>query len=530
MVLAAAATALATFSPSSAGAVEEVRVLAAVQVTEADPNPARTYSSPVLARDPRDPNRVVAAAAEIRSRRCGMLRSTDGGRSWERPDSDPVAEGYPFCFQTETGPTQAVAAFGGSGTLYYAYAGWDVADTDSGWPIGPGGGWRGNVSPILARSSDLGETWQTTVVRDARSQPAGSEENNRPVSTMVVDSTSGSADVVYLGWKVSHRDGRQLPVMAVSADGGETFSEPIDLTDGYLDDDANRARLAEAAGLDEVPPPEDAQYYWPDLTLGGDGTLYAVWNVRFGRGPQMDDTAAFLSISADRGESFTVIELSPATHTYRYPALDWSPLGGVEGTLHLVYEAETAQGIQWVNDVYHERSTDGGRTWSEPVRLSDDPTDALVGQYHPDLVIAPDGRVDVAWWDFRADATVGGFVNDVYLASTSDNGQSWSPNVRVTDRSIDRGSGVWYGNADIRQPPGLAATNAYTLIAWDDTRGEVAASDGQDIYSAAVQFEPLDRGASTAARAALGVAVGLALFGGLLLVAALARRRSAATA
>ena len=509
---------------SSLGAPEEARVLAAVHVTDADPNPSRTYSSPVMARDPRDPDRIVAAVAEIRSRTCNLLRSRDAGRSWEDPDTNPVAEGYPFCFQTETGPTQAVTAFGGDGTLYYAYAGWDIQDTQSEWPIGPGGGWRGNVTPVLARSADFGDSWETTVIRDARGLPGEEQENNRPVSSLVVDSTSGSRDIVYVGWKVTYRDGRQLPLVASSSDGGVTFSEPMDLTAGYFEDDDNRRRLAEAADLDDVPPASELLYYWPDLTLDREGTLYAVWNVRFGPGPQMDDTAAFLSTSRDGGRTFTVVELSPATETYRYPALQWSPVGGPQGTLHLVYETETPQGIQWVNDIYHERSTDGGVTWNEATRLSDDPADALVGQYHPDLIVAPHGRVDVAWWDFRNDATVGGFINDVYLASSSDNGDTWSENIRVTDRSIERRSGVWYGNADIRQPPGLVATDAYTVIGWDDTRGEVATTEGQDVYSAAVQFETLEAGTSSLVRVALGVAAGVAVFGAFLLVAAMSRR------
>ncbi len=202
----------------------------------------------------------------------------------------------------------------------------------------------------------------------------------------------------------------------------------------------------------------------------------------------MDDTAVFLSTSTDGGQTFSVTELSPATETFRYPALAWSSEGGPEGTLHLAYEAETPQEVTWVHDVYHERSTDGGATWSEPARLSDDPQDALTGQYHPDLVIAPDGRVDISWWDFRNDN--GNFANDVYLTTSADNGASWSANIRITDRSVGRRTGVWYGNADIRQPPGMVALDAFTLVAWDDTRNGDTASQTQDIYSSIVQYRP----------------------------------------
>jgi hypothetical protein len=504
------------------GAVEPVRVLQSVQATDNDPNPSRMYSAPDIAVDPENPQHVVAAAAEIRSRTCGLLRSRDWGRTWERPAATPTREGYPFCFQTETGPTQALAAFGRDSTLYYAYAGWDVEDTLSDWPIGRGGGWRGNVSPIVSRSSDLGDSWETTVVRDARGLEGSLQESNRPVSSLVVDTTSGSDDIVYLGWKATYRD-REAPLVAASTDGGRSFSAPFDLTAGYFEDPAQRERLATAAGLDEVPPAEEIQYYWPDLTLDDQGTLYAVWNARFGPGPQMDDTAAFLSTSTDGGQTFSVVELSPATETYRYPALEWSSQGGPDGTLHLVYEAETTQEITWVHDVYYEHSLDEGATWSEPTRLSDDPPDALTGQYHPDLAVAPDGRVDIAWWDFRNDA--GDFANDVYLASSSDNGTSWGENVRITDQAIGRRIGVWYGNADIRQPPGLVALDELSLLAWDDTRNGDEVSQTQDIYATAAQYEAVGSGTPRAAQFALAVASGLGLFGAVLFVVTAAKRK-----
>jgi hypothetical protein len=517
------AAALTIVSAAPSDAAEPVRVLQVVQATDDDPNPSRTYSAPVLAVDPSNPQNVVAAAAEIRSRTCGLLRSRDRGQTWEPSETAPTREGYPFCFQTETGPPQAVAAFGRDSTLYYAYAGWNVEDTLGGWPIGQGGGWRGNVSPILARSTDLGESWETTVVRDARGLEGERQEGNRPVSSLAIDVTSGSQDIVYVGWKATYRDGRQLPLMAASTDSGESFSAPIDLTAGYFNEAANRERLAAAAGLDEVPGAEEVIYYWPELTLDDRGTLYAIWNARFGPGPQMDDTAAFLSTSTDGGRTFSVSELSPATETFRYPALQWSDEGGPAGTLHLVYEAETPQEVTWVHDVYYERSTDGGATWSEPIRLSDDPPDALTGQYHPDLAVAPDGRVDIAWWDFRNDN--GNFANDVYLASSSDNGASWSENVRITDQAVGRRIGVWYGNADIRQAPGLVALDALSLVAWDDTRNGDAATQVQDIYTTAVQYEPIGASISRAALFWLAVASGLGLFGAVLFIVSAANRR-----
>lgn len=506
---------------SLAAGTDAPRITQAVKATDGDPTPTKVYASPVVVVDPRNPRTLVAVAAEIRSRTCGLLRSTDAGQTWVRPQRSLQPAPFPFCFQTETGPRQADIAFGRNGTLYYTYAGWDTQDTLSDWPIGTGGGWRGNVSVVLSRSDDLGETWESTIVRNARGFQGEQQENNRPVNSIVVDSGSGKEDIVYIGWKVTYRDRQGLRV-AVSTDGGKTFGEPVDLTAGYFDNDANRRRLAEGAKLTETPHQNRIMYYWPDMTVDADGTLYAVWNARFGPGPQMDDTGVFLSKSVDRGRSFTVTEISPAPQTYRYPMLQWTRRGGPEGTLHLAYEGATPQRIDWLFDVYHARSTDGGKTWSAPTRLSDDPPEALAGKYHPDLAIAPNGRIEVAWWDFRNDN--GDFATDVYLATSRDNGASWSRNVRVTDRSISRRIGVWYGNSDIRQAPGVVATNQFTLLGWDDTRNGDETTQRQDIYTGMLQYQRLGSGTSATVQYAVAAVAGLGVFGVVLLLLAMSRR------
>ena len=504
-------------------ATRPIRVTSGANATRDDVNPHRTYATPVIAVDPENPNHVVAVAAEIRSRTCGFVRSTDAGRTWTRPDASPTIDAYPFCFQTETGPAQAVVAFGRNGTVYYGYAGWDTGDSLSDWPIGQGGGWRGNVSVLVSRSTDLGESWQTTVVRNARGLQGDAQENNRPVSTLVVDTSSGPEDIVYVGWTATRRD-RNRPMAAVSRDGGRSFSEPIDLTGTYFEDESVRQSMARAAKVERTPAVAAIDFSWPALALDGEGNLYSVWAARIQRGPQLDNSGTYVSRSTDGGRTFTVKELTPIPDVLYYPVLAWSPGGGRQGTLHLVYEKEGPQGAKWVQDIFHMRSLDGGDTWSRPVMLNDDgEPQKLTGQFHPNIAVAPTGRIDVAWWDFRNDG--GNFANDVYLASSHDNGTSWSPNVRVTDRSIGRRIGVWYGNADIRQAPGMAATEDFTVLAWDDTRNGDGVNESQDIYSAVAQFNALAPTTPRAAQYGLAAASGVAVFGVILLLLSAARRR-----
>lgn len=81
-------------------------------------------------------------------------------------------------------------------------------------------------------------------------------------------------------------------------------------------------------------------------------------------------------------------------------------------------------------DVECVRSTDGGGTWSAPVRVNDDPPGDHAFQWFGTLSASPDGRLDAIWNDTRdgADST----VSAVYYATSTDGGATWSANERVT--------------------------------------------------------------------------------------------------
>jgi len=91
-------------------------------------------------------------------------------------------------------------------------------------------------------------------------------------------------------------------------------------------------------------------------------------------------------------------------------------------------------------------------------------------------------------------------------------------NVRVTDRSVSRRIGVWYGNSDIRQPPGVVATDKYTLVGWDDTRHGDETTQAQDIYAAMLQYERLGSSMSSSVQYVVAAAAGLGVLGLVLLV------------
>ncbi|MDQ3642044.1 MAG: glycoside hydrolase, partial [Actinomycetota bacterium] len=430
-----------------------------VRISVGDTTPTRTYSSPMIAADPENKDTVLATYAEMRTARCGVARSIDAGRTWKRLEATPSLPSYPFCFTPVCCPGgssvhQGHIAFGRNHTAYLALPGWDVQDGK-------------NFSVLLARSTDLGDTWSTTVVRDARGRAP--VETNRPVASIAVD-TRGVDDIVYVGWPHLRVGSSSLPMMGVSTDGGKTFGEPVSLMgDHFASEEARQVALVSRPTkvlpfITQPPTPPDqitADKFGGCCTrvvLDDKGTIYALWPMVNTLVPAALPSY-YLSRSTDGGKTFTVSQAVGPSPTLGNFSIQWSAMGGNDGTLHLAYENKVPP-LQGDRDVFHQSSTDGGRTWTTPRMLNDDDPKLLTAQFMPNMNVAPNGRVDIAWWDFRNDT--GSFRNDVYMASSSDNGRTWSPNIRVTNQSIDRKIGPWSNGYDVRQPVGLTATDRYT--------------------------------------------------------------------
>lgn len=69
------------------------------------------------------------------------------------------------------------------------------------------------------------------------------------------------------------------------------------------------------------------------------------------------------------------------------------------------------------------RSSDGGRTWTDPVTVTDD-SDFGSHNFHA-LHTAADGTIYVAWLDGREGQSA------AYMTHSTDGGKTWAPNVRI---------------------------------------------------------------------------------------------------
>ncbi|MEM9547343.1 MAG: T9SS type A sorting domain-containing protein [Bacteroidota bacterium] len=96
-----------------------------------------------------------------------------------------------------------------------------------------------------------------------------------------------------------------------------------------------------------------------------------------------------------------------------------------------VYMLSTVKNGFWSKaDIMFSRSTDGGNTWSQALRINDNEL-ITNWQWFGTLSVAPNGRIDVAWLDTREDPD--GFDSQLYYSYSLDGGENWSDNIVLSD-------------------------------------------------------------------------------------------------
>ena len=145
-----------------------------------------------------------------------------------------------------------------------------------------------------------------------------------------------------------------------------------------------------------------------------------------------------------------------------------------QGGIHIAYATGSSQAV------YHIASTDGGKTWSAPTRLSA-PFDALETSIS-NVRLATDGagRLHIVWQTNQKQ----GYGQAVYYARSVDSGKSWSAPVRMGYRDP--------GEFEVSLPAMVAVGDselhlAYTDGAWHTGRYHRISHDGGATWSEPVQ-------------------------------------------
>ena len=385
-----------------------------------DPRPERGKDAVGFAVNPRNERHIVEVNADWNDGECEYNVSFDRGRTWRGGDLAaptgfsplPCAVGRHLAAHMD-----GSVVFGSGENVYTTFASPRAV---------PGGADQGK-SVLVAASRDGGRTFRTAVValsggpsveqgpdyvlpKLAVERGGGRGERRRPDRLYVV---AGSTEVEH----------EALPgentVLAVSDDAGRTWSGPL------------RANGPDEAALEQSQP-----------VIGRDGALYVAWRER-GRAAEpgrfLPQGFVVVGRSTDRGRTWTRVRTAQVTG-YVHEGPPQPPFATVQtftastfprlvadprsGNLYLAYgegpkpaptrasgamrrgpvRARAADHFIHPDlDVYFQRSTNGGRTWSAPAQINDPlPVRTEITQTrHPNLSVAPNGRVDIVWHDRR---------------------------------------------------------------------------------------------------------------------------------
>jgi hypothetical protein len=283
-------------------------------------------------------------------------RSTDGGRTFSSA-------------QKLNGPdsigTDSALATDGSGRVLVVWTGRRSSDS--------------NTRVFLARSTDGGITFSTPVPVTPTSHEA----------RFPAVATDGAGNVLIAYYQVG-QDPSTLQTIR-STDGGGIFASPL-----------------------EVPDDNAAQISRPGLTFDSKGTAYLSYT------SQTTSVGALTSVArltvASPGQRFsTPITVSDSKIANAFgPDVAIAPDGSVYVAF---YNRIDFSSFEANRDVVVIRSTDGGKTFSPQVNISNNPGQS----YFPTIFVEPSGALDVAWEDSSDNS-----ATDILISRSTDGGKTFS--------------------------------------------------------------------------------------------------------
>jgi hypothetical protein len=292
-------------------------------------------------------------------------------------------------------------------------------------------------------STNGGQSW-------TRLQPDGGASGGDK-QWFTIDNTGGMGHgFQYQAWSTAAEC--EFGQFSRSTDGGVTWMSPINIPDqpvwGTLDVDTNGNLFigggdfgssffcvrSSNAQNGNVTPTFDQN---TSVNLGG--------SVLFGAPINPGGLAGMIFLAVDRSGT--------ATNNYIY-------------MLATVEQFSASNG----SDIMFSRSTDGGVTFSAPLRITDDPINQNKWHWFGTLAVAPNGRIDSVWLDTRNAAN--NTDSQLFYSWSTDGGVTWAPNVAVSN-SFNPFEGY----------PVQNKMGDYITIVSDNTGGDVA-------YPATFNFNP----------------------------------------
>jgi hypothetical protein len=402
------------------------------EVVSLTPTPG-SFTEPAVAVNPNNPQQVVAVFQD----NAHASYSQDAGRTWQ------AAEGVASQNYRVSGDVSTT--YDNLGHAFICYIAFDKLGTFNYWGHNAS---RNGV--FVRRSLDGGKTWEKQVAVSEYPSEPGIPFEDKPsiVSDATSDNhtsdthTSGTnksryAGNLYVGWTRWTLTGSEI-MLSRSTDDGQTWSKPIEIErhPGLPRDDNGAAEGFAGA-------------------VGPDGRLYAVWS---------QDNDILLATSKDGGKTFSraraIIHTAPIMFAVdTLERANGFPQIAIDPRSRLLY-------VTWSDyrngdlDVFCSTSTDGGKKWSEPTRVNNDPIHDGADQFFQWLAVDPiDGAANVVFYDRRSDPR--NRTQTVTLARSTDGGRAFQSYAWTTD-PFEAG-GVFLGDYS-----GIAASGGRVYGVWTE--------------------------------------------------------------
>jgi hypothetical protein len=347
--------------------------------------PGDAANEPSICIDPTNPLHIAVGWRQFDTtnsnfRQSGYAYTTNGGLNWTFPGKID-----PGVFRSDP-----VLQSDANGVFYYLGISNDTTFAED-----------------LYRSTNGGQTWQL-----AGPALGGDKE------WMMIDKTAGPGrGNIYQVWSPFYNvpgNGSSSPyIFTRSIDSGATWMAPI--------------------VLPHSP-------YFGTLDVGPDGELYLFANASdlnsfvVNRStnaqnrlvtPTIDQTAI---VDLGGPQAFGISDLNPGGLLGQAWIVTDHSSGSLHGNVYLL--CSVVNDTNSVCNVMFSRSTDKGLTWSDPVRVNDDPTNTDSAHWFGTLSVAPNGRLDACWNDTRN--STNHTISELFYSWSYDGGITWAPNRRIS--------------------------------------------------------------------------------------------------
>jgi hypothetical protein len=348
---------------------------------------------PTIAFDPNNPERLVAGWKQFDSkmsgnRQGGWAYSDDGGKIWQ----------FPGVLTPGEQRTNIMVDVDSSGRFYYQSLHYD-----------PTGNFAQDVQ--VAKSVDGGASWEAPVYAHGEGADKGRIGIDR--------SGTASDGHIYLHW----REGLDDRHFTRSTNHGASFEEPV--------------AIPGRPSFGTIAVGTEGQVYIGGRTeqgsLSGVKVVYDTY--LFSTSLNARDTSATPSFTTQN------IDLggAPVMFLYQNNPNQIGPIGDVQvgvdhsngplrGYIYVLASVDPA-GVD-NQDIKFIRSSDGGQTWSAPIRINNDAAHRDAYQWFAMQGVAPNSRIDAVWYDTRASLQPS--ISQLYYAYSWDGGVTWSQNRAVT--------------------------------------------------------------------------------------------------